>query len=126
MATAYRRKYQFKDRRAAEEAYRKESTQHILQLRLARALYADSVQWGQRRGAYRMGIFDMQSCGGVKIVKVFWPNTTQEPALDVIDPWSGELASLERMAVRYAGHSKDDADLLACIVEIRKMLLPHM
>lgn len=125
MATAYRRKYQFKDRQTAEEEYRKASRECIDQLRLARALYSDGVQWGKTRKPYRFGVFDTHTPCGPKVVYVFHPEVNSEPDIRVVDPWGDTLSLMEQNASYYNNDAESNA-LIACIAEIREMIRPYM
>lgn len=81
-----RRKYEFSSREAAEAAVR-ESRQYSIHLyRGMLALFTKSVEWLGRRGEYRVGVFDLDSPSGPRVMYVFQPKgTTQSPSLTVTD-----------------------------------------
>ena len=119
-----KRKYLFCDRATAEEAFRQQGAEMHGQLRLARALYSGRIQWGECRGSYRFGLFDLDSCSGPQVVEVFHPIATgQEPDLRVFDFEGPELRELERMAVRM--NDNEGRDILDCVLEIRAMYRQH-
>lgn len=90
MKTA-RRKYQFRTRDDAEAAYRSaEQTSH-LRVRGLMALMQGQVRWldvpaPYQAGAYRFGVFDAESMGGMKVMVVFHP-PSQQPHVVVGDAY---------------------------------------
>jgi hypothetical protein len=117
---AKRRRYQFKDRAEAEEKYREAERKRLYQLRLARALYAQTVHWLYNGKVYRFGVFDQNTPCGPKVVMVFSPNTGQQPDLQVFDPDSSELQELEQSALHY--NDKDSPAILRGVQAVRNEL----
>lgn len=95
MSTATRHKYRYASRQEAEDKVVEVDQEHHKQLRLARALYAGKVTWmpTPAPSAYRVGVFDLDTCGGPRIVTAFQPivqGRQQEPSLTVYDLYGRE------------------------------------
>lgn len=110
-----RRKYRFPSRQEAEEAFARADSEAHHQLRLARALYQNAVKWSKRRGAYRVGVFDIGKLAGPRAVVMFHPNTGQEPSLEVYSPYGERWRKMTREAHR-------EPALYDCVTEILPLL----
>lgn len=112
---AKRRKYRFPSRQEAEQAFAEADSEAHRQLRLARALYQNAVKWSRRRGAYRVGVFDIGKVPGPRAVVMFHPNTGQEPSLEVYSPYGERWREMVCTAHR-------EAALHDCVTEILPLL----
>ena len=86
--TTQRRKYLFASRQEAEDKVREMDYAKHQEMRLNRALYSGQVQWANvsQGGPYRVGVFDLHTPAGPRIVVVFAPAITrQEPNLTVYE-----------------------------------------
>ncbi len=120
-----RRKYMFASRQEAENKVREIDHQAHHQLRLARALHSNSIQWAKtnHRGPYRMGAFDLESPGGPRIVLVFAP-PRQEPDLKVFDFDGQDYAEWKHWFFTqcYRADDKEAKSLAAAIQAVEKIV----
>ena len=110
-----RHKYRFGSRQQAEQAYLRADAEAINQTRLARALYADTITWSKRRGAYRVGVFDRDTPVGPRAVVMFHPDTGQELSMEVYLPFGDRWREMTRASYR-------EPSLHECIAELLPML----
>lgn len=112
-----RRKYQFKDRAEAEAAYRQLQAKNLHAIRALRSLYRQDITWVGTRNTYRVGLFDIQSQSGPRVLLVFSP-AGQEPSVMAYDAyeWADET---ERAHARHGMVSDESHGLvdLATIVK---------
>lgn len=92
--TKPRRKYRFKSREDAEQAYSRESTQSVHYYRALRAMWLGEIRWLKDTSTnlgYRFGLFDEQSHSGPRLVITFQP-TDDQFSLSVHDAyeWSSD------------------------------------
>lgn len=96
-----RRKYRYRSRQAAEEAQAASERAAHDNYRLALALHTKTIQWTKTRESYRLGVFDLESPTGPKVVQVFDPGT-QTPSLTVMELYGNEYHTQERLTARNA------------------------
>jgi len=123
-----RRKYLFGSRKEAEDKVKEIDHKAHQQLRLARALYSSGIQWAKNphRGPYRVGVFDLKSPGGPRIVLVFAPSG-QEPDLKVFD-FGGNYSDWKTwfFTQHYRSNDKEAASLAFLIQAIDKIISKAM
>ena len=73
---------------AAQEKIAKLDQYNHLLIRALRAIRADKVHWTPRRGNYRLGLYDVDSPSGERVIVEFYGNADPDVCPYYFDEWS--------------------------------------
>lgn len=119
---AKRRKYEFPSREAAEAEVHKVKAESLHRVRCMMALYKKKIRWLDRRGEYKVGLFDEDSPVGPRVLFVFEPRELkQSPSMVVGDAY--EWASETRQHYTRAAIENDEA---RGIVELADLVMAEV
>ncbi len=102
-----RRKYQFRSRQEAEDAYQRESRVSLRYHWLANALATGRIKWTRKASDYRFAAFvpNPGRSSEALIVEEFHPDTGQSPSFHVYD--TAEFSEREMQMLRFNDAESD-------------------